>query len=116
MSPMRCLAWPTQRPASLASRGHLARKEGITLDLMIGRIHGTRPRTTWLKDLATQANISYKEAITIRRDMKKWRNVGNQRSRWVKLASVGARDVAVVPDVPTNTHARKRYIKTLLKY
>ena len=53
----------------LAFHGHLARKDGITLDLMIGRLHGTGPRgrriTTWLKDLATQANISYKEAITI---------------------------------------------------
>ena len=56
----------------LAFHGHLVRKGGITLDLMIGRLHGTRPRgrprTTWLKDLATQANISYKEAITIPRD------------------------------------------------
>ena len=53
----------------LAFHGHLVRKDGITLDLMIGRLHGTRPRgrprTTWLRDLATQANISYKEAITI---------------------------------------------------
>ena len=67
----------------LAFHGHLVRKGGITLDLMIGRLHGTRPRgrpgTTWLKDLATQANISYKEAITIPRDMKKWRSVGNPR-------------------------------------
>ena len=49
--------------------GHLVRKGGITLDLMIGRLHGTRPRgrprTTWLKDLASQANISYYEAIPI---------------------------------------------------
>ena len=48
--------------------GHLVRKGGITLDLMIGRLRGTRPRgrpgTTWLKDLATQAKISYKEATT----------------------------------------------------
>ena len=67
----------------LAFHGHLVRKGGITLDLMIGRLHGTRPRgrprTTWLKDLATQANISYKEAITIPRDRKKWRSVGNPR-------------------------------------
>ena len=67
----------------LAFLGHLARKGGITLDLMIGRLHGTRPRgrprTTWLKDLPTQANISYKEAITIPRDRKKWRSVGNPR-------------------------------------
>ena len=67
----------------LAFHGHLVRKDGITLDLMIGRQHGTRPRgrprTTWLKDLATQANISYKEAITIPRDRKKWRSVGNPR-------------------------------------
>ena len=35
--------------------------------------------TTWLKNLATQANISYKEAITIPRDRKKWRSVGNPR-------------------------------------
>ena len=67
----------------LAFHGHLVRKDGITLDLMIGRLHGTRPRgrprTTWLKDLATQANISYKEAITIPRDRKKWRSVGNPR-------------------------------------
>ena len=53
----------------LAFHGHLVRKGGITLDLMIGCLHGTRPRgrpiTTCLKDLATQANISYKEAITI---------------------------------------------------
>ena len=52
----------------LAFHGHLVRKGGITLDLMIGRLHGTRPRgrprTTWLKDLATQANISYKEIGT----------------------------------------------------
>ena len=63
---------------------------------MIGRLHGTRPRgrpiTTWLKDLATQANISYKEAITIPRDRKKWRSVGNPRrtqdewvSEWVSF-------------------------------
>ena len=55
----------------LAFHGHLVRKCGITHDLMIGRLHGTRPRgrpiTTWLKDLATQANFSYKEAITIPR-------------------------------------------------
>ena len=74
----------------LAFHGHLVRKDGITLDLMIGRLHGTRPRgrprTTWLKDLATQANISYKEAITIPRDRKKWRSVGNPRrtpDEWV---------------------------------
>ena len=56
----------------LAFHGYLVRKGGITLDLMIGRLHGTRPRgrpkTTWLKDLATHENISYKEAITIPRD------------------------------------------------
>ena len=67
----------------LAFHGHLVRKDGITLDLMIGCLHGTRPRgrprTTWLEDLATQANISYKEAITIPRDRKKWRSVGNPR-------------------------------------
>ena len=74
----------------LAFHGHLVRKGGITLDLMIGRLHGTRPRgrprTTWLKDLATQANISCKEAITIPRDRKKWRSVGNPRrtpDEWV---------------------------------
>ena len=74
----------------LAFHGHLVRKGGITLDLMIGRLHGTRPRgrprTTWLKDLATQANISYKEAMTIPRDRKKWRSVGNPRrtpDEWV---------------------------------
>ena len=65
----------------LAFHGHLVRKGGITLDLMIGRLHGNRPRgrprTTWLKDLATQANISYKEAMTTPRDRKKWRSVGN---------------------------------------
>ena len=59
----------------LAFHGHLVRKGGIILDLMIGRLRGTRPRrrprTTWLKDLATQANISYKEAMTIPRDGKK---------------------------------------------
>ena len=67
----------------LAFHGHLVRKSGITLDLMIGRLHGNRPRgrprTTWLKDLATQANISYKEAITIQGDRKKWRSVGKPR-------------------------------------
>ena len=67
----------------LAFHGHLVRKGGITLDLMIGRLHGTRPRgrpiTIWLKDLATQANISCKEAITIPRDRKKWGSVGNPR-------------------------------------
>ena len=74
----------------LAFHGQLVRKGGITLDLMIGRLHGTRPRgrprTTWLKDLATQANISCKEAITIPRDRKKWRSVGNPRrtpDEWV---------------------------------
>ena len=45
--------------------------------------HGTRPSgrpiTIWLKDLATQANISCKEAITIPRDRKKWGSVGNPR-------------------------------------
>ncbi len=59
------------------------RKDGITLDLMIGRLYGTRPRgrpiTTWLKDLVAQANISYKKAITITRDRKKWRSVGDPR-------------------------------------
>ena len=92
MSPMRrCLTWPTQKPTlldgllkrRLAFHGHLVSNGGITLDLMIGRLHGTRPRgrprTTWLKELATQANISYKEAITIPRDRKKWRSVGNPR-------------------------------------
>ena len=65
----------------LAFHGHLVRKGGITLDLMIGRLHVTRrrPRTTWLKDLATQAKINYAEAITIPRDRKKWRSVGNPR-------------------------------------
>ena len=67
----------------LAFHGHLVRKGGITLDLMIGRLHGNRPRgrprTTWLKDLTTQANISYKEAMTIPGDRKKWRSVGNPR-------------------------------------
>ena len=65
----------------LAFHGHHVRKHGITLDLMVGRLHGIRPRgrprTTWLKDLATQANNSYKESITIPRDRKKWRSVGN---------------------------------------
>ena len=65
----------------LAFMGHLARKGGITH--MFGGIHGTRPRgrprTTWQKDLVTQANINYKEAFTIPRDSKKWRSVGNQR-------------------------------------
>ena len=72
----------------LAFHGHLVRKGGITLDPMIGRLHGTRPagrpRTTWLKDLATQANICYKEAITIPRDRKKWRSVGNPRRTQVE--------------------------------
>ena len=67
----------------LAFHGHLVRKGGNTRDLMIERLHGTRPRgrpiTTWLKDLTTQANISYKEAMTIPRDRKKWRSVGNPR-------------------------------------
>ena len=51
--------------------------------LVIRRLHGTRPRgrprTTWLKYLATQANINYKEAITIPRDRKKWMSSGNPR-------------------------------------
>ena len=68
----------------MAFHGHLVRKDGITLDLMIVRLHGTRPRgrpiTTWLKDIATQANISHKEAINIQRDRKKWRSVGNPRT------------------------------------
>ena len=67
----------------LAFHGHLVRKGGITLDLMIGRLHGTRPRgrpiTTWLKDLTTQADISYKESMTIPRDRNKWMSVGNPR-------------------------------------
>ena len=67
----------------LAFHGNLERRWGITLDLMIGLLHGTRPRgsprTTSLKDLATQANISYKEAINIPRDRKKWRSVGKPR-------------------------------------
>ena len=58
---------------------------------MIGRLHGTRPRgrprTAWLKDLATQANISYKEAITIPRDRKKWSSVGNPRRTPDELVS-----------------------------
>ena len=50
-----------------------------------GRIRGVllyyskETRTTWLKDLTTQANISYKEAMTIPRDRKEWRSVGNPR-------------------------------------
>ena len=67
----------------LAFHGHLVRKGGITLDLMIVLLHGTRPRgrpiTTWLKELATQANITYKEAMTIPRYREKWRNVGKPR-------------------------------------
>ena len=67
----------------LAFHGQLVRKDGITLDLMIGCLHGARPRgrpiTTWLKDLTTQAEISYKEAVTLPRDRKKWRSVGNTR-------------------------------------
>ena len=67
----------------LAFHGHLVRKGGITLDLVIGRLHGNRPRgrprTTLLNDLTTQANISYKEAMTIPRDRKKWRSAGNPR-------------------------------------
>ena len=55
----------------LVFHGYLVRKGCITLYLMIGRLHGTRSRgrpiTTWLKDLATQANISYKEATTMTR-------------------------------------------------
>ena len=53
----------------LAFHGHLVRKGGITLDLMIGRLHGNRPRgrprTTWLKDLVTQANIIYLSNVLI---------------------------------------------------
>ena len=68
----------------LAFHGNLVRKGGITLDLMIGRQQGTRPRgrpiTTWLKDLASQANFSCKEAMTIPRDGKKWTSVGNPRT------------------------------------
>ena len=75
----------------VAFHGHLVRKCGITLDLMIGRLHGTRPRgrpiTTRLKDLATQANISYTEAITISRDRKNWRSVGNPRMTPVECVS-----------------------------
>ena len=67
----------------LTFHGHLVRKGGITLDLMIGRLLGTRPRgrprTTWLKDLAAQVNISYKEAMTIPRDRKKWMGIGKPR-------------------------------------
>ena len=67
----------------LALHGHLVRKGGITLDLMIGHLHGSRargrPRTTWLKDLATQANIIYKEAMTTPIDRKKRRSVSNPR-------------------------------------
>ena len=63
--------------------GRLVRKGGITFDMMIGHLHGTRPRerpiSTWLKDLATQANISYNEAITMPRDRNKWRSVDNPR-------------------------------------
>ena len=63
----------------LAFHGHLVRKGGITLDLMIGRLHGARtrgrPRTTWLADLVNEANINYTEAITIPRDMNTWRSV-----------------------------------------
>ena len=80
----------------LAFYGHLVRKCGITLDLMIGRLHGNRTRgrpiTTWLKDLTTQSNISYKKAMTIPRDRKNWRSVGNPRrtpdewvSEWVSV-------------------------------
>ena len=62
----------------LAFHGHLVRKGGITFDLMIGRLYGTRPRgrprTTWPKGLA---NISY--TLTMPRDRKKWMTVGNPR-------------------------------------
>ena len=64
--------------------GHIVRKGVIPFDLMIERIHGTRPRgsprTTWMKDLATQDNIHYQYAITIPRDRNKWSGVGNPRS------------------------------------
>ena len=67
----------------LAFHGRLVRKGGNTLDLKIGRLHGTRPRgrsrATWLKDLVNQTNISNKEALTIPSDRKKWRTVGNPR-------------------------------------
>ena len=76
----------------LAFHGHLVRKGGITIDLMIERRHGTRPRgrliTTWLKDLATQANISYKEAMAIPRDRKKWMSVGNPREEMTAASIV----------------------------
>ena len=39
----------------------------------------TRRQTQSPKDLATQANICYEEAITIPRDRKKWMSVGNPR-------------------------------------
>ena len=58
---------------------------------MIRRLHGTRPRgrplTTWLNDLVPQANINYTETVTLRRDRKKWRSVGDPRRtpyQWVR--------------------------------
>ena len=46
----------------LSVHGQLVTKGGITFDLMIGRVRGTRPigrpRTTWLKDLVTSEGVS----------------------------------------------------------
>ena len=96
MSPMRCLQ--TQRPPSLVDyRGDrlsmVKSKGGITFDLMIDCLHGTRPRgrpiTTWLKDLINQGSINYTEAITIPRDRNKW-IVKRHMSEWiVKLKYFG---------------------------
>ena len=67
----------------LAFNGDLVMTGGIIYNLMIGRIREARsiwrPGTTWLKDLATQANFNYNESITIPRDRNKWRRVGNSR-------------------------------------
>ena len=67
----------------LAVQGYQVRKDGITLDPMIGRLHGNIPRgrpiTICVKYLAKQANFSYSEAITILVVRNKCRSVGNPR-------------------------------------
>ena len=62
----------------LAFHCHLVRKGGITLDLNIGHIHGTRPRAKTKNSLADQEDIKYPEAVILPRDSIKW-SVGNPK-------------------------------------
>ena len=94
MSPMRgCLTGPTQSPLSLMDyfrddcfpwSPSKERWHHIQPDVWTTTWNQTQRKTnttiiTWGKDIGAQANISYQEALTTRRDWKTWRSVGNPR-------------------------------------